>query len=102
MPSDVACDSTGNIYVTDSSNNCIQAFTTDGEFVRKMGEYGSGNGELNSPCGICIDNNPDVPVIYVTEWRNRCISVFTCEGRFLTSFGSRENEPGQFIDALVE
>ena len=71
-------------------------FTSEGGFIRKFGEYGQGNGELNSPCGICIDSSLDVALIYVTEWRNHRVSVFTCEGKFLTSFGSRGNEPGQF------
>ena len=35
-PSNVAFDSTGNVYVTDTGNHCIQVFTSEGRFMRKF------------------------------------------------------------------
>ena len=89
FPWDVACDSTGNVYVADAVNCRIQVFTAEGEYLRK---YGSGNGELNWPSGIAVDSDN---VVYVTELNHR-VSVFTIEGNFLTSFGSEGSGPGQF------
>ena len=89
-PQDLACDSTGNVYVIDSG---IKVFTAEGEFLRKFGKEGSGNGELRGPTGISI-NNKDV--VYVAEQGNNRVSVFTCEGKFLTSFGTCGRGPGQF------
>ena len=90
-PWGVAFDSTGNVYVADFNNHCIQVFTAEGQFLRKfaMGR-GSGN---DRPTGISIDSEG---VVYMTDYGNDCISVFTCEGKFLTSFGKEGSGPGQF------
>ena len=93
-PWNVACDSTGNVYVADCENKRIQVFTAEGQFLRKLAiRKSSGGEELRFPTGICIDSED---VVYVSEWGNNCISVFTCEGKFLTSFGTKGCEPGQF------
>ena len=41
----------------------MQVFTAKGEFLRKFGKNGRGDGELTSPTGISIDSND---VVYVT------------------------------------
>ena len=38
----IACDSTGNVCVTDSGNHNIQVFTANGKFVRMFGRCGQG------------------------------------------------------------
>ena len=92
-PWSIACDSTGNVYVTDSGNNRIQVFTAGGKFLRMFGRCGEGKGELNWPVGIAVDTND---IVYVSEVNNGRVSVFTCEGQFLTSFGRKGEGPGEF------
>lgn len=89
----IACDSDGNVYVSDYNNHCIQVFTADGKFLRMFGGRGEGKGELREPYGITIDSEDKV---YISDWKNHCISIYTPEGQFVTSFGSQGNEPGQF------
>ena len=38
QPHDVAFDSAGNMYVTNTSNGRIQAFNPEGEFLRQFGK----------------------------------------------------------------
>ena len=91
---DLAFDSTGNVYVGDRGcKNGIQVFTAKGKYLRKFGSKGSGQGELNFPSAIAIDNDD---VVYVTEQANHRVSIFKTDGTFLTSFGTRGNGPGQF------
>ena len=92
-PSDVAFNSAGNVYIVSDSYNCIEVFTEDGQFLKKFGKEGKGDGELRSPNAIAIDSDD---IVYVTEWENNRISVFTCQGQFLRSFGTRGIAPGQF------
>ena len=99
-PWDVACDSTGHVYVVDSGNYRIQVFNAEGQFLRHFGKKGSGKGEMENPVSIIVDSNN---MVYVTEYRQVCsqhgnhrVSVFTCEGKFLTSFGTQGSGPGQF------
>ena len=89
-PSDVACDSNGNVYVADSGNHRIQVFTTEGQFLNKFGKEGRRNGDLDWPSSIAIDSDN---VVYVTENNNHRVSVFTCEGKFLTLFGTNGHCP---------
>ena len=92
-PWDVAFDSTGNVYVADGAGCCIQVFTAGGNFVRKFGKKGSGDGELNFPSSVSIDSDD---IVYVTEFNNHRVSMFTSEGQFLRSFGTYGKGPGQF------
>ena len=72
----MAFDSTGNVYVADCNNNRIQVFTAEGQFVTKFGRYGSGDGELDQPIGVCSDSED---VVYVTEFGNNRVSLFKWE-----------------------
>lgn len=104
-PSGIACDSTGNVYVTDKYNHRIQVFTPKGVFLRMFGSHGPGSGEFNCPRGIAIDCSDLVYVsegLYlrkrpmVEEWDNHRVSVFTSKGQFVTAFGRRGTGPGEF------
>ena len=39
-PSGIATDTSGNVYVTDTVNNRIQKFSSNGTFITKWGEKG--------------------------------------------------------------
>ena len=53
------------------------------EPVLKFGKLGEGNGELNSPQAIAIDDNN---CLYVADTRNQLIQKFTAEGEFVKQF----------------
>ena len=86
LPWDVACDSTGKAYVTDSRNNRIQIFTAKGKFVRMLGQ-----GKAAPTC-IAIDSND---LVYVSDESGR-VSVFTSEGQLVKEFGKKGDGPGEF------
>ena len=84
------------LYVVEHSNHRVQKLTTLGEFISEFGTYGSGEGQLNSPRGICLDANGRV---FVSECGNNRISVFEVDGTFVyhisgsTTNGSNLNGP---------
>ena len=85
---DVACDSSGNVYVADRDNDRIQVFTAEGRFLRMFGGRVGGVRKLMWPNGITIDSND---MVYVSEWSGNRVSVFTSEGQFVSSIG----KPGE-------
>jgi tripartite motif-containing protein 2/3/tripartite motif-containing protein 71 len=93
-PRDVACDSTGMVYVADTGNHRIQVFTVEGVFLREFGWHGQGRGELDWPNGIAIDASD---MVYISEHGNGRVSVFTSEGQHVTSFGEHGKGPGEFV-----
>lgn len=50
-PSDVHTDSAGNIYVLDGGNVRVQVFDAGGEYLRTLGQSGSGPGEFHGNQG---------------------------------------------------
>ena len=56
-PSDIAMDSSRNIYVLDSANNRIQKFDPEGKYLSTFGRKGQGPGEFYNPDSIDIDAN---------------------------------------------
>ncbi|ETR70293.1 MAG: hypothetical protein OMM_08919, partial [Candidatus Magnetoglobus multicellularis str. Araruama] len=69
-PTDIAVHN-GLIYVTDSGQHCIQAFTSDGHFLTSFASPGTRPGDLQSPNDISVDFSGNM---YVTD-QNR-VQVF--------------------------
>jgi len=67
----------GEIYVTDTGNERVQVFSSDGTFLRAFGGYGSVPGKLLEPVGIAI--GPDGNV-WVADSGNSRLSIFTRDG----------------------
>ena len=84
QPTDVAWDSSGNIYITDGYiNSRVAKFDKNGDWVKSWGTKGAGPGQFNLPHAIAIDRNNN---IYVGDRSNRRIQVFDTEGTFLRMF----------------
>ncbi|HEY5616392.1 MAG TPA: peptidyl-alpha-hydroxyglycine alpha-amidating lyase family protein [Vicinamibacterales bacterium] len=84
QPTDVAWDSSGNIYVSDGYvNSRVAKYDRNGDWVKSWGEPGTGPGQFHLPHAIAIDRNNNV---YVGDRSNRRIQVFDADGRFLRMF----------------
>ena len=68
------------VIMCDSVNHRLQVFTSDLEFVRQFGSYGSGSGEFMYPFDVAHDGNGN---LYVTDMGNHRIQIFTTQGRYL-------------------
>ena len=91
-PRGIAIDATGNIYVTDTNNHRVQAFTSAGGHIISFGSVGSDNGQFNYPFGIAINA---IGNILVSEGLNR-IQVFSSIGEYVSKFGTAGVTNGQF------
>ena len=84
QPTDVAWDSSGNIYISDGYvNSRVAKYDRNGDWVKSWGEHGTGPGQFRLPHAIAIDRNNN---IYVGDRSNRRIQVFDVEGKFLRLF----------------
>jgi tripartite motif-containing protein 71 len=71
----VATDAAGRVvYVADSNNHRIQVFDAAGNFLRKFGSPGTGDGQLLIPFGVATDAAGRV--VYVTDSFNHRIQKF--------------------------
>ena len=77
---DVAIDSQGYVYVTDTVNSLVQQFTPEGQFVSSFRTRGSKPGQLYHPTGITLDDND---LVYVNDC-SKFISVFSTNGQYIT------------------
>jgi NHL repeat len=102
-------DATGDAYVVDDENHRIQRFSATGEFELawggdvvqggaadafevcavaadcQAGTPGGGNGLMDNPQGIAIDQ--DTGLVYVTDRDNRRINVYDADGVFQRALG---------------
>jgi DNA-binding beta-propeller fold protein YncE len=73
LPIGIAIDPEGNVYVSDSSNNRVQKFTNNGDFICEFGKFSATPGNFFSPMGIGIDS---FGYLYVADGLLNRIQVF--------------------------
>ncbi len=95
LPTSVAFDSAGNLYIADSNNNCIRIVTTDQNIHTFAGQCSyalfQGDGgpalqaKLNKPYSVAVDayNN-----VYITDTENQRVRVVTPDGIINTIAGN--------------
>ena len=91
-PWGVAVNARDEIAVTDTFNNSVSVFSSDGTHLRSFGRKGQNNGEFNFPAGIAVDSLGN---IVVADCSNHRVQVFDRNGNFLSKFGkqgSRDNQ----------
>lgn len=93
LPTGVAVDQNGNVYVTDTLNDRVEIFDADGDFISQFGSPGDGPGYFSRPKGIAIDRDGH---IWVTDEMQSRVQVFNTKGQLLIYFGQLGWYPGQF------
>ncbi len=87
LPTDIAIDKRGRVYVVDSGNSRVAVFSADGDPLGTISRAGAATGELRDPVGIGIDHNG---LVYVADAGNKRIQVFGSNGKFRFGFPTRE------------
>jgi len=93
LPSDVAVDKEGNIYILDTGNHRLQKFNPQGEFLITIGRQGQGPGEFYFPSSVSLDPQGN---IYVADPYNKRIEVLSPEGKEIKTIRLQE-EGGEKI-----
>ena len=96
-PAGLDFDSNGNLWVcddggTNSTNNRIQKFDSNFNFLLKFGTFGTGNGNFKTPRAVAFDSSNNV---YIADMKNYRIQKFDNSGNYISQFGSYGTGNGQ-------
>src|SRR5262249_54371551 len=86
-------DSEDHVWLADYSNYRVSEFDDEGNLIREIGGFGSGDGQFEGPDAIDIDAEGNVWV--ADEWNPRG-QKFSKEGEYLGQFGEAGSGEGQF------
>ena len=96
LPTDIAFDSKGDIYISDGYDNArVHKFTAEGERIKSWGTPGTGPGEFDLVHCVRVDRNDRV---MVCDRSNNRIQIFDTEGEFLTEWGDLNHPDTIHID----
>jgi DNA-binding beta-propeller fold protein YncE len=92
LPTDVAVDSRGFIYVSEyGGNDRISKFDPQGGYLFSFGDLASGVAMLQRPSGLAVD---EMDRLWVADTGNHRICCFDGDGQLLGSFGELGTDPG--------
>jgi len=78
LPSDIALDSQGNMYILDSGNHRIQKFTPDGQYITTIGNKGQGPAEFIYPLSLDVDTKG---YLHISDPGNQRVQVLKPDGK---------------------
>ena len=81
------------LYVADSQQHKVVVFGMNGERISEFGKRGNGDGDLNFPTHIAVDEQG---LLYVTDSMNSRVQVLDANGGFVRQIGSIGDSPGHF------
>lgn len=87
LPSDLAVDKEGNLYILDTGNHRIQKFSPEGKYLATLGRKGQGPGEFYFPSSLALD---DQGHLYVADPNNQRIMVIDQSGQELKTIRLQE------------
>lgn len=90
-PQGLAVDSEQRVYVADTGNGRIQAFSSAGEPLRSWGGE-EGPGKLKRPLDVAVGREGNV---YVADFDRDEILVYSPQGKFLLSWGKHGAAHGE-------
>ena len=93
FPTNVALDSQGRLYVSDSLNFRVQQFGPQLNHVRTIGQKGDMPGSFSQPKGIAVDSQDH---LYVVDANFEAVQVFDAGGTLLLTFGQEGRGHGEF------
>ncbi len=106
-PTGLAIAPDGTIYIADTWNHRISAFTSNGLPLRQWGGFFNGQdnpaalpqhtSEFYGPRGIAIGSNG---LLYITDTGNSRVLVFDKDGKFVRAFGSFGAGNGQMDNPI--
>lgn len=98
LPTNMASDTRGDLYVGNVTSGRIIKLDQDGHFLGAFGKLGGGFGQFGRPRGIAVD---DQGRIYVVDVEHQNIQIFDKEMRLLMFFGSNAGEKSMNLPAGV-
>ena len=97
LPSFVAVDKDGNVYVTDTLNFRVEIFDADGNFITQFGKHCDAPACFARPKGIAVDSDGH---IWVADTGLDVLQAFNREGQLLGFVGMHGNLLGQFSELV--
>ena len=97
LPTDVAVDKDGNVYVTDTLNWRVEIFDADGKFISQFGKHCDAIGCFERPKGIALDSDGH---IWVVDNGLSLVQAYDRDGQLLGYVGGPGRLLGQFNDPV--
>jgi DNA-binding beta-propeller fold protein YncE len=100
LPINLGVDQAGHVYVSDTGGFFVKVFDADGNFLRKIGNIGTGYGQFARSKGIAVDREGR---IYVVDAATQVVQIFDASGQLLTFLGypKTSGEAGLLLPAGI-
>jgi len=91
IPSDIAVDDQGNIYVLDAGNHRIQKFDPEGKYLATFGRRGQGPAEFYLPSSLVLNHQG---YMYISDSQNRRVQILKPDGTEHKTITFHQTSPG--------
>jgi hypothetical protein len=96
IPTSMASDADGNLYIVDRGNHRVHVMAPDGTLLRAFGALGNGPGEFYWPSSIAVRGD----YVCVGDDRNSRVQVFTRSGAYVRQVGGYQGSPNPLFGVL--